>query len=86
VATQQSEQREGVPGRGLDLGDLKEGGAGVALHEGVRDGATGILGVSLCRRCGQYNKGEIRAREGSVVSQGGVRSGRGHRVGGMVVW
>ena len=43
MATEQSEQRDGSQERGLDLGDLKEGGAGVALHKGARDGATGEI-------------------------------------------
>lgn len=48
MVAEQSEQREGDQQRGLDLKCLKEGGAGVALHGGVRDGATGRGRVSLC--------------------------------------
>lgn len=43
MATEQSEQGEGCQERGLDVRDLKEGGAGVALHKGARDGATGEI-------------------------------------------
>ena len=64
MATEQSEQREGDQQRGLDLKCLKEGGAGVALHKGVRDGATGRGWISLCRRHGQCNEGEMRTRDG----------------------
>jgi hypothetical protein len=60
VATEQSEQREGVQQCGLDLRCLKCSGAGVALHEGVRDGATGGGWISLCRRHGQCNEGAMR--------------------------
>lgn len=75
MVAEQSEQREGDQQRGLDLKCLEEGGAGVALHGGVRDGATGRERVSLCRRAGNATRVRCRHEMGSVVSQGGVRRG-----------
>lgn len=63
MATEQSEQGEGCQQRGLDLGDLKEGGAGAALHKGVRDGATGEIAGFFVSRRGQGNEGEMRAAQ-----------------------
>lgn len=85
MVAEQSEQREGDQQRGLDLKCLKEGGAGVALHGGVRDGATG-RGRFLCvDETGNATRVRCGHEMGSVVSQGGVRSGRSEGVVDVIV-
>lgn len=75
MVAEQSEQREGDQQRGLDLKCLKEGGAGVALHEAcetVQREEGGFLCVDETSNATRVRCGH---EMGSVVSQGGVRSG-----------